>query len=64
MRFSGLVRCGGYLGLAECYKQMRDFRGAIRAYEKALELWPRGQLEDIEDSIRENLQQLRRQASK
>ena len=63
MRFSGLVRCDGYLGLANRYKQMRDFRGAIRAFEKALGLWPIGQLEDIEDSIRQNLQQLRRQAS-
>jgi len=55
--------CSNYLGLAECYKQMRDFREAIRAYEKALELWPTGHLEDLEERIRKDLPQLRRQAS-
>lgn len=56
-------KCPSYLGLAECYKQMGEFREAIRAYEKALEHWPIGRLEHLEDSVREELQQLRRQAS-
>ncbi len=44
----------GYLGLAECYERMRDYREAIRAEEKALELLPEG-FDDLEKNIRETL---------
>jgi S1-C subfamily serine protease/tetratricopeptide (TPR) repeat protein len=54
-----LFRC--YLRLSECYEQMSDFREAIRAAEKVLELMPDGL--DIETNIREFIARQRRRAS-